>query len=87
MKHKVVRLLIKMESNLVVVVVILLGGAHRRRLPPNIPDTASMMMGAARLPKMAPIPLPVRRRRLIRFLVVIRFNLPAPNVLRPLPLG
>ena len=80
-----------MESNLVVVVVILLGGgAHCRRLPPNIPDTASMMMGAARLPKMAPIPLPVRCR-LIRvvdhFLVVIHFTLPAPNVLRPLPLG
>ena len=76
-----------MESNLVVVIVILLGGAHHHQLPPNIPDTTSMMMGAARLPKMVHIPLPVRRRRLIRFLVVIRFTLPAPNVLRPLPLG
>ena len=58
---------------------------HRR---PNIPDTASMMMGAARLPKMAPIPPPVRRRR--RRLRVVRrcfLTLPAPpNVLRP-PLG
>ena len=64
-----------MESNLV------LGAYHRR---PNIPDTASMMMGAVRLPKMAPIPPPVRRHRLLR---VVRFlALPAPNVLRP-PLG
>ena len=62
--------------------VVLLLGAYRRR--PNIPDTASMMMGAARLPKMPPIPPPVRRRRLLR----VRFllALPAPNVLRP-PLG
>ena len=56
---------------------------------PNIPDTASMMMGAARLPKMAPIPPPVRRRR--RHLRVVHrrcfLTLPAPpNVLRP-PLG
>ena len=67
-----------MESNLV------LGAYHRRRLP-NIPDTASMMMGAVRLPKMAPIPPPVRRRRLLR---VVRcfLTLLAPNVLRP-PLG
>ena len=42
-----------------------------------------MMMGAARLPKMAPIPRPVRRRRLL--LRVRRFLAP-PNVLRP-PLG
>ena len=64
-----------MESNLVV----LLLGAYCH---PNIPNTASMMMGAARLPKMAPIPLPVRRRcRILRFLA-----LPAPNILRP-PLG
>ena len=65
-----------MESNLVVLL-----GAYRRR--PNIPDMASMMMGAARLPKMAPIPRPVRRRLFrVRFLA-----LPAPpNVLRP-PLG
>ena len=56
-KRKVVvtLLIIKMESNLV------LGAYHHRR--PNIPDTASMMMGAVRLPKMAPIPQPVRRRR------------------------
>ena len=73
-----VRLLIKMESNLVV-----LGAYHRRR--PNIPDTASMMMGAARLPKMAPIPAPVRRRRRRRLLRCF-LTLPAPNVLRP-PLG
>ena len=53
------------------------GSPYRR---PNIPDTASMMMGAARLPKMAPIPPPVRRR-LRCFL-----TLPAPSVLRP-PLG
>ena len=65
-------LIIKMESNLVL-------GAYRRR--PNIPDTASMMMGAARLPKMAPIPPPVRRILRVHFLA-----LPAPNVLRP-PLG
>ena len=65
-----------MESNLV------LGAYHRRH--PNIPDTASMMMGAARLPKMAPIPPPVCRRRLLR--VRCFLTLPAPNVLRP-PLG
>ena len=53
---------------------------------PNIPDTASMMMGAARLPKMAPIPPPVRRRRL-RVVRHCFLTLPAPpNVLR-LPLG
>ena len=66
-----------MESNLVGLL-----GAYRRR--PNILDTASMMMGAVRLPKMAPIPPPVRRRR--RILQVRFLALPAPNVLRP-PLG
>ena len=66
-----------MESNLV------LGAAYHRR--PNIPDTASMMMGAARLPKMAPIP-PPRRRRLLRVVRRCFLTLPAPNVLRP-PLG
>ena len=71
-------LIIEMESN-----VVLGGGAYRR---PNIPDTASMMMGAARLPKMAPIPLPVRRRRRILLRVLLALP-PAPNVLRlpPLP--
>ena len=44
-----------------------------------------MMMGAARLPKMAPIPRPVRRRRRLLLLRVGRFLAP-PNVLRP-PLG
>ena len=66
-----------MESNLV------LGAAYHHR--PNIPDTALMMMGAARLPKMAPIPPPVRRHRLLR-VVCCFLTLPAPNVLRP-PLG
>ena len=65
-----------MESNLV------LGAYHRHH--PNIPDKVSMMMGAARLPKMAPIPPPVRRRHLLR--VRCFLTLPAPNVLRP-PLG
>ena len=70
------RLLIKMESNLVL-------GAYRH---PNIPDTASMMMGAVRLPKMAPIPLPVRRRRRLVRVVHCFLTLLAPNILRP-PLG
>ena len=72
-----------MESNLVIFL-----GAYCRR--PNIPDTASMMMGAARLPKMAPIPLPVHRHRhILRVMIVDHFlALPAPNVLRPpFPLG
>ena len=66
-----------MESNYLVL------GAAYYHCRPNIPDTASMMMGAARLPKMAPIPRPVRRRRLLR---VVRFFLAPPNILR-LPLG
>ena len=63
-----------MESNVVL-------GAYRR---PNIPDTALMMMGAVRLPKMAPIPLPVHRCRIL--LRVFLALPPAPNVLRPPPL-
>ena len=54
------------------------------------PITA-LTMGAARAAKASPMPLPVRHlplRRLPVFLLVVdRLIFPAPNVLRPLPLG
>ena len=67
--------------------------------PPHYKDPVmALTMGAARAAKAIPMPLPVRRlppplHRLLPIVVVFfllvddRLIFPAPNVLRPFPLG